>query len=144
MINYKDIFKSLYNRAIMGRNGIDDLIKFQFYFLIILVILDIFLDSYIVGLLQLITMVTIGYRFMSKDMYRRVKENQIFNNIRYGLISPFKNIIRRIKDRKHLYKKCSCGTTIKTPLPKKCGIKHTTCPNCGKRNRIIALRKKKI
>ena len=144
MINYKDIFNSLYNRAIMGRNGIDDLIKFQFYFLIILVILDIFLDSYIVGLLQLITMITIGYRFMSKDMYKRVKENQIFNNIRYGLISPFKNIIRRIKDRKHLYKKCSCGTTIKTPLPKKCGIKHTTCPNCGKRNRIIALRKKKI
>lgn len=144
MINYKDIFKSLYNRAIMGRNGIDDLIKFQFYFLIILVILDIFLDSYIVGLLQLITMITIGYRFMSKDMYKRVKENQIFNNIRYGLIRPFKNIIRRIKDRKHLYKKCSCGTTIKTPLPKKCGIKHTTCPNCGKRNRIIALRKKKI
>lgn len=144
MINYKDIFKNLYNRAIMGRNGIDDLIKFQFYFLIILVILDIFLDSYIVGLLQLITMITIGYRFMSKDMYKRVKENQIFNNIRYGLISPFKNIIRRIKDRKHLYKKCSCGTTIKTPLPKKCGIKHTTCPNCGKRNRIIALRKKKI
>lgn len=143
MINYKDIFKGLYNRAIMGRNGIDDLLKFQFYFLIILVILDIFLDSYIVGLLQLITMITIGFRFMSKNIYKRVKENQIFNNIRYGLISPFRNIIRRIKDRKHLYKKCSCGTTIKTPLPKKCGIKHTTCPNCGKRNRIIALRKRK-
>ena len=141
---YKNILYNLYNKALNGRNGIDDLIKFQFYFLIILVILDIFLDSYIVGLLQLITMITIGYRFMSKDMYKRVKENQIFNNIRYGLISPFKNIIRRIKDRKHLYKKCSCGTTIKTPLPKKCGIKHTTCPNCGKRNRIIALRKKKI
>lgn len=144
MINYKDIFKGLYNRAIMGRNGIDDLLKFQFYFLIILVILDIFLDSYIVGLLQLITMITIGFRFMSKNLYKRVKENQIYNNIRYGLISPFRNIIRRIKDRKHLYKKCSCGTTIKTPLPKKCGIKHTTCPNCGKRNRILALRKKKI
>ena len=143
MINYKDIFKSLYNRAIMGRNGIDDLIKFQFYFLIILTVLDIFVDSYIVGLLQLITMITIGYRFMSKNLYKRVKENQIYNNIRYGIISPFKNIIRRIKDWKHLYKKCSCGTTIKTPLPKKRGIKHTTCPNCGKRNRIIALRKKK-
>ena len=80
---------------------------------------------------------------MSKNLYKRVKENQIFNDIRYGILSPFKNIIRRVKDRKHLYKKCSCGTTIKTPLPKKRGIKHTTCPNCGKRNRIIALRKKK-
>lgn len=140
---YKSIFNSLYNRAIAGRNGIDDLIKFQFYFLIVLVILDIFVDSYIVGLLQLITMITIGYRFMSKNIYKRVKENQIFNDIRYRLLSPFKNIKRRIKDREHLYKRCSCGTTIKTPLPKKMGIKHTTCPNCGKRNRIIALRKRK-
>ncbi len=140
---YKNILYNLYNKALNGRNGIDDLIKFQFIILIILTILDIFVDSYIVGLLQLITMITIGYRFMSKNLYKRVKENQIYNNIRYGMISPFKNIIRRIKDRKHLYKKCSCGTTIKTPLPKKRGIKHTTCPNCGKRNRIIALRKKK-
>lgn len=143
MINYKDIFKGIYNKAITGRNGIDDLIKFQFGFLIVLLILDIFVDSYIVGLLQLITMITIGFRFMSKNIYKRVKENQVFNDIRYGLISPFKNIIRRIKDRDHLYKKCSCGTTIKTPLPKKCGIKHTKCPNCGKRNRIIAFRKRK-
>ncbi|MBQ3511188.1 MAG: hypothetical protein IJA30_02690 [Bacilli bacterium] len=140
---YKNILYNLYNKALNGRNGIDDLVKFQFIILIVLTILDIFLDSYIVGLLQLITMITIGYRFMSKNLYKRVKENQIYNNIRYGIISPFKNIIRRIKDRKHLYKKCSCGTTIKTPLPKKRGIKHTTCPNCGKRNRIIALRKKK-
>ena len=140
---YKNILYNLYNKALNGRNGIDDLIKFQFIILIVLTILDIFVDSYIVGLLQLITMITIGYRFMSKNLYKRVKENQIYNNIRYGIISPFKNIIRRIKDRKHLYKKCSCGTTIKTPLPKKRGIKHTTCPNCGKRNRIIALRKKK-
>ena len=140
---YKNIIYNLYNKMLNGRNGIDDLIKFQFIILIILTVLDIFVDSYTVGLLQLITMITIGYRFMSKNLYKRVKENQIYNNIRYGIISPFKNIIRRIKDRKHLYKKCSCGTTIKTPLPKKRGIKHTTCPNCGKRNRIIALRKKK-
>ena len=139
----KSLFKALYKNITASRNGIDDLLKFQFYFLILLVILDIFLDSYIVGFLQLITMISIGIRFMSKNLYRRVKENQIFNNIRYGMISPFKNIIRRIKDRKHLYKKCSCGTTIKTPLPKKRGIKHTTCPNCGKRNKIIALRRKK-
>lgn len=139
----KGLFKTLYRGITTGRNGIDDLLKAQFYFLVILVILDIFLDSYIVGLLQLLTMISIGFRFMSKNLYKRVKENQIFNDFRYGLISPFKNINRRIKDRKHLYKKCSCGTTIKTPLPKKIGIKHTTCPNCGKRNRILALRKKK-
>ena len=139
----KGLFKTLYKGITNGRNGIDDIVKFQFYFLVLLVILDLFVDSYNVGLLQLITMISIGYRFMSRNLYKRVKENQKFNDFRYGIISPFRNIIRRIKDRKHLYKKCSCGTTIKTPLPKKCGIKHTTCPNCGKRNRILALRKKK-
>ena len=137
------LFKSLYKSMTIGRNGIDDLIKFQFYFLILLTFLDLFVDCYIVGVLQLITMITISYRFMSKNLYRRVKENQMFNDIRYGLMNPFKNIIRRIKDRKHLYKKCSCGTTIKTPLPKKRGIKHAKCPNCGKRNRLITLRKRK-
>ena len=91
----KSLFKALYKNITASRNGIDDLLKFQFYFLILLVILDIFLDSYIVGFLQLITMISIGIRFMSKNLYRRVKENQIFNNIRYGMISPFKNIIRR-------------------------------------------------
>ena len=143
MISYKDIIRGIYNKAISGRNGIDDLVKFQFYCLIILTILDIFVDSYTVGLLQLITIVTLLYRFLSKNIYRRVKENQIFRDIKYGILSPFRNIIRKIKDRKHLYKKCSCGTIIKTPLPKRIGLKHAKCPNCGKRNRIFTLRKKK-
>ena len=140
---YKNIFYNLYNKAINGRNGIDDLVKFQFCFLVGLVILDIFVNSYIVGFLQLITMITIVYRFLSKNLYRRVKENQIFNNIKYGILSPFRTMKRRIEDKKHLYKKCSCGTTIKTPLPKRRGIKHAKCPNCGKRNRILAFRKQK-
>ena len=79
MISYKDIIRGIYNKAISGRNGIDDLVKFQFYCLIILTILDIFVDSYIVGLLQLITIITLLYRFLSKNIYRRVKENQIFS-----------------------------------------------------------------
>lgn len=143
MINYKDILRGIYNKAISGRNGIDDLVKFQFYCLIILTILDIFVDSYTVGLIQLITIITLLYRFLSKNIYRRVKENQIFRDIKYSILSPFRNIKRKIKDRKHLYKKCSCGTIIKTPLPKKIGLKHAKCPNCGKRNTIFTLRKKK-
>ena len=140
---YKSIFKGIYNKMIQGRNGFDDLCKFQLYFLVILVILDLFVNSYIVGLLQLITMITVCYRFLSKNIYKRVKENQVFMDIKYGLFKPFKNIKRRIKDREHLYKKCGCGTTIKVKLPKKIGIKHAKCPNCGKRNRILALRKRK-
>ena len=140
---YKNIFNIIFNKLLEGRNGKDDLCVFQFKILIVLFILDIFVDSYIVGLLQLITMFTLGYRFLSKNIYSRVKENEKFLDIKYSLISPFKNIKRRIVDREHLYKKCSCGTTIKVKLPKKIGIKHAKCPNCSKRVRILALRKNK-
>lgn len=139
----KGIFKGLYTALTYGRNGLDDLGKFQLYILLFTIILDLFLDSYIVGFFQLITIILIIYRFMSRNLYKRVKENQKFNDIRYGLFSPFKNIKRKLTDRNHLYKKCSCGTIIKTPLPKKRGIKHSVCPNCGKRNRLIALRRRK-
>ena len=43
---YKNILYNLYNKALNGRNGIDDLVKFQFIILIVLTILDIFVDSY--------------------------------------------------------------------------------------------------
>ena len=95
---YKSVFKSLYNKVIDGRNGIDDLIKFQFYFLIILFILDIFVDSYTVGLLQLISMISIGYRFMSRNLYKRVKRvlenNFLQKHIRGGNATKmlYKNI----------------------------------------------------
>lgn len=140
---YKEIFSAVYKKLLGDRYGLDDLGKFEFYLLLILVILDIFLDSYIVGLLQLLIMITIIYRFMSKDIFRRLKENEKYCNIRYSILKPFKNIKRNITDKKHIYKKCKCGTTIKVGLPKKIGIKHTTCPNCSRRVMILALKRKK-
>ena len=140
---YKNIGNIIYNKLVEGKNGKDDLCVFQFKFLICLFVLDLFVDSYIVGLSQLITIITLIYRFFSKNIYRRVKENEKFLDIKYSLSSPFKNIKRRIVDREHLYKKCRCGTTIKVKLPKKRGIKHTKCPSCSRRVRILALRKKK-
>lgn len=140
---YKNLFVAFYKKLLGDRYGIDDLAKLQFYFLLLLVIVDIFVDSYIVGLLQLITMIIMIYRFMSKNIFKRLKENEKYCDIRYAIFKPFKNIKRNLVDKKHIYKKCKCGTTIKMPLPKKWGLKHTTCPNCGKRLKFITLKKKK-
>ena len=139
---YKGIFSALYKKMLGDRYGLDEIGKFQFKILLVLVIIDLFVDSYTVGLLQLITMIIMIYRFMSKDVFKRLKENEKFCNIRYDLFKPFKNIKRNFTDKKHIYKKCRCGTTIKVGVPKKRGIKHATCPNCGKRVRILALKKK--
>ena len=85
----KGLFKTLYKGITNGRNGIDDIVKFQFYFLVLLVILDLFVDSYTVGFLQLITMIIMIYRFMSKDVFKRLRENEKFCNFRYDLFCKF-------------------------------------------------------
>lgn len=139
---YKGIFSALYKKLLGDRYGLDEIGKFQFKILLVLVIIDLFVDSYIVGILQLITMGIMIYRFTSKNVFKRLKENEIFCNIRYDLFKPFKNLKRNLSDKKHIYKKCKCGTTVKVGLPKKRGIKHATCPSCGKRVRILALKKK--
>ncbi len=140
---YKGLFSMIYKKLLGERYGIDDLSKFHFFILVVLIVIDLFVDSYIVGLLQLLTIGVIVFRFMSKNVFKRLKENELFCNIRYSICKPFRNIKRNIKDRKHIYKSCKCGTTIKVGLPKTRGIKHTTCPKCGKRVKILALKVKK-
>lgn len=140
---YKNVISMLYKKLLGSRYGLDDLGKFNFVLLCILVVLDLFFDSYIIGILQLLLMVIITYRFMSKNVYTRLRENEKYLDIKYMVCKPFRNIKRNITDKKHIYKKCKCGTIVKVGLPKKIGIKHATCPNCGKRVRILALKRKK-
>lgn len=62
---------------------------------------------------------------------------------------PFKSVMKKLNrhrylDKNHLYKKCpKCGLTIKMPLPKKIGIKHTTCPDCKTRFGFFTLKKRR-
>ena len=140
---YKQILYGLYKRLLGDRYGFDQLGKFCFILLGILIILDFFVDSYTVGLLQVFTMVLIVYRFSSKKIYKRCRENEKYLDIKNFIFKPFRNIKRCFKDKKHIYKKCRCGTTLKLNLPKKRGIKHTTCPSCKRRIAFIAFRCRK-
>ena len=140
---YKQLLLNLYKKLLGDRYGFDQLGKFCFIVLGILIIIDLFIDSYIVGLLQIIVIIIISYRFLSKNIYKRCRENEKFLDVKNFLLKPFRNIKRNIKDKKHIYKKCSCGTTLKLNLPKKRGIKHATCPSCQKRVRFFAFRCRK-
>ena len=85
------------------------------------------------------------YRFFSKNRSARIKENNIYLKIKKNIVRPFKTLIKNIKDKEHIYKKCSkCGTTLKLPLPDKYGIKHTKCPKCKKKLNVLCLKKEKI
>ena len=128
-----------------GRYGPDELYRFQLILYLITIFISIFIKSKILSVIQLLLIISIFFRPMSKKIYKRSNENQIYLKIKNKIAKPFINIKRNIKDKDHIYKKCNkCKTTLKLPLPSKRGIKHAKCPHCGKRITLFALKKEKI
>lgn len=128
-----------------GRYGPDELYKFLFGIYILVFIINLFIDSIILEILQALIVFIIFYRVLSKNIYQRRKENQKYLKLKKKIIEPFQTIKRNIKDKDHIYKKCSkCKTILKLPIPYKRGIKHTSCPKCKKRLTLFVLKKQKI
>ena len=133
-------------RLMIGRYGIDDLYNFLFRLYLILFLIDIFINSKILTIIELIIVIIMFYRFLSKNIYTRQKENKEFLKLKSKVLKPFNNIKRNYKDRDYyVYKKCKyCKTTLKLPLPKKRGIQHVKCPKCKKRIKFICFRQEKV
>ena len=128
-----------------GRYGPDELYRFQLILYLITIFISIFIKSKILSVIQLLLIISIFFRPMSKKIYKRSNENQIYLKIKNKMAKPFINVKRNIKDKDHIYKKCrKCKTTLKLPLPSKRGIKHAKCPHCGKRITLIAFKCQKI
>lgn len=125
-------------------NLIDELNRFLIIIDIILIIVSIFIKTFLLDLFKFIILGLIIFRIASKNKIQRQKENKIYLKIINTLTKPFKNIVRNFKDRKtHVYKKCSkCKTTLKLPLPNKRGINHAKCPECDNRVTLFTIRKK--
>ena len=128
-----------------GRHSIDDIYKDGIILALILLILDIFINSQILRLLQSTLILTLLYRSFSKNVYKRTKENNKYLKIKKKILKPIKEIKSRIKDEYHIYRKCHhCNTILKLPIPSKRGIKHSKCPTCKKRNTFLIIKKLKI
>ena len=133
-------------RFMIGRYGIDDLYNFLFRLYLILFLIDIFINSKILTIIELIIVIIMFYRFLSKNIYTRQKENKEFLKLKKKVLKPFNNIKRNYKDRDYyVYKKCKyCKTTLKLPLPKKRGIQRVKCPKCKKRIKFLCFRQEKV
>ena len=128
-----------------GRYGHDELYHFLLKICLILVIVNIFLDSKVLSILELVIFIFMFYRFLSKNCYQRRKENKRYLELKKFFLQPFNNIKRNIHDKDNVYKKCfHCKTILKLPIPMKRGIKHAKCPKCKKRLTIFTLKKQKI
>lgn len=133
-------------KFMQGRYGPDELYKFLLYLYLILFLINIFLKSSILDILELLIVITMFYRFFSKKRYTRQKENQKYLKIKKSITKNFQNIKRNYHNREsNIYKKCpKCKTTLKLPLPAKRGIQHVKCPKCKTRFKFITLRQQKI
>ena len=128
-----------------GIYGPDELYKFHLILYFITLIIGLFVKSKILLFIQLLLIVLIIFRPMSKKIYKRSDENVLFLKIKAKVTKPFINIKRNIKDKDHIYKKChKCKTTLKLPIPSKRGIKHAKCPHCGNRVTLFTIKKEKI
>jgi len=118
-----------------NRYGIDELHNFMFKIYLILFIINIFLKSIIINFFELILIIIIFYRFLSKNRNARRKENIWFLNIKNKT---------KYNDG-YIYKKCpKCKKLLKLPIPYKKGIKSVICPKCKKKFSMLVLKSKKL
>ena len=127
-----------------GRNGVDEFYRFLFWIIIILTLVNIYFKHWVVSVTELLLLSYMIFRVLSRNIYRRQKENKIY----LDCVGKIKGIYRRIskaisskidlakskwRDRAtHVYKKCPrCKNTLR--LPKNKGKHIAACPCCNNR-----------
>lgn len=132
-------------KFMLGRYGVDELYKFLFILYIIILTINIFLKSPILEFINLCIVLFTFYRLLSKNVSKRKKENKNYLKIKNALLKPIKTLSKNMKDKEHIYKKCSkCQTLLKLPIPYERGIKYTTCPKCKQKLTMFVFKKQKI
>lgn len=137
--------KNLLNNILYGRNGIDELGLFSIWVYIVISLINLFTNSFIGDFSALLLVALILFRMLSKNFTARQKENNVFKKITNFIFKPFENLKRNIKDKEHVYKKCSkCKTVLKLPLPSKKGFQKAKCPKCKKSLTLFTFKQEKI
>lgn len=137
-------FGDRYIKFMKDRYGIDELYKFLLLICFVLLIINTFVSNNIIRLFEVLLIVIIFYRYMSKNIKLRKKENDKYLEIKDKIIKLFDYNKKKYKDRNtHMYKKCpKCKQKIRLPLKKG---KHTVkCPNCGNRFDVACHKDEKI
>lgn len=135
MLNNNKIYKFMHGRYAK----IDELSRFLLIIYAIILTISMFCSQIIFPIISLLIFLYLTYRYLSKNTYKRIKENNYYLKIKNKLTD------KKYKDRNHIYKKCHhCHTKLKLPIPNKKGIKHVICPKCKKNNKFLILKQLKI
>lgn len=130
-------FRDRLARFMWGRNGIDGLYYFYFILFLVLWILQYIVRADIAkAILSIAALVLVGlmmFRFFSRNIAARRKENEKFMSIWRGVRNFFVLQKNKIRDAKgFVYKKCpSCKANLR--LPRRKGEHSVVCPRCKNR-----------
>ncbi len=126
--------KEKFIRFMYGRNGVDELARFESFLIWIPILLSIFIRVPIVqsffSLLTVVLIVHLYFRVFSKNVSKRYEENQKFRNFRYNMAIK-KNNFKKRREQKAIYKyfKCPmCKQQVR--VPRGHGKIIITCPKC--------------
>ncbi len=137
--NFKEMLKNELARVI------DNLNRLIFVLWLISFIISLFVKNLWADLLPIVLAVIFIFRLVSKNKYKRQKENERYLKIKKFLFKPFTVLSKNLKDKNNIYRRChKCKTILKLPLPDKSGIQHAKCPKCGKKKTFYTFRKVKI
>ena len=85
-------------RFMQGRNGPDDLYIFLFSIYMVLFLINIFVDLKFLDVIELIVIILMFYRFFSKNIYNRNKENKAFLKLKRQTKNKLENIKNYFKE----------------------------------------------
>ena len=137
--NFKEMLKNELAKVI------DNLNRLIFILWLISFIVSLFIKNLWADLLPILLAVIFIFRLVSKNKYKRQKENERYLKIKKFIFKPFNVLSKNIKDKDHVYCRCrKCKKILKLPLPYQSGIQHAKCPKCGKRKSFYTFRKVKV
>ena len=73
----------------IGRYGIDDLYKVLLVIYTILILINIFIRSKIIAVIEVLLIIIMIYRVISKNIYQRRKENDMYLKIKNKILSTY-------------------------------------------------------
>ena len=131
--NRRPSFKERVAAFMAGRYGVDRLYYFLLAICSILIVINLFANSFIISLIETALFIYAIFRIMSKNVYKRQLENEKFMK----LLEKPKSFINLQKCKKrdkktHVYKKCPpCKNNLR--LPREKGEHTVVCPCCKNR-----------
>lgn len=125
-------FRDWMRRFSSGRYGTDQYNRFLMVITMILLIVSIFVRSWVLEAIILALLIYTMYRTLSRNTMRRAEENRKYLEITGQIRGFFQGGMRQARDRDHLYFRCpNCGQKVR--VPRNHGHIEITCPKCRTR-----------